>query len=480
MAHAIPYVSDTRYRSPEPSSTEDHAVLCLLRNHDVKQEELTTMLRSFSVRSVQLSSCLIDYIVRVNRADLLSCFLKYEHLNFDFHSPVHAAVVHSSLPMLEMLLSDPRIDVNVGCPLLEAVRRRERACVAALLRCEYVNPNKGCALFQAVHQGDLDIVKLLTGCPQVNVNRFTPGQGTTPLCCAIVEGHEDIFCFLLSHPKIDINKGFLSTPLQLCAMHERTNMARVLLAKPTLLINRVLGTTATAVEIAFEKNTLDIFRMLIADNRTQVPLSVINRLEASNDVASLQQIADVSGCTMGRVWMMRFAACVLNVVVCCLQSIADVRLMVESVRIGLMADTVLVALCHCSACMTASLLLLRARIPRGAVVLRLVPFSPFFDVVMLTLMVRSVTHQPNLRKREDFFRAMFVSAMVHSFLCLTLAVLQAYSLYRHVYVVLLPNCVACLIIYVLGIARGLYVWARRLQTRRTYVTADDSEPLELV
>ena len=299
--------------------------------------------------------------------------------------------------VLRFALLQPRLTelAGRGYVVREAVENDFVEAMQRVLELPNVDPNHGGPLHAATTRGDVAALRALCSHPRVAVNAFTPAHGTTALCQAIITGAEDAFCFLLAHPRIDVNRGFLFTPLQLCVLHHRLSFARLLLSRPAVHVNKAGCATAPPLWMALEAEQRDMAALLLRDGRVMVEEDLIDRLEATGDADGLQQIADAEGGAVrwGMVWRRHRANAVAAVSLEFIGNLLELTATVAAGRAGLPTYSVLLLVAHllfafgtCLRATTAA----QAR-ERPWCLLRLVPFVPLLEALRLLQLVRAAS-----------------------------------------------------------------------------------------
>ena len=254
-------------------------------------------------------------------AELVSCVALYPLADLSplpgLPSPLLAAVRRRNARMVRVLLRAPLPDAPPCEALQLALGQHDVESVRALLSTDLVNPNKCGALQQAVGQRDAEMVRALLANHRVNVNRLCSGLGSTALCRAIDLGESELVDMLLAHPKIDINKGFLLTPLQHAVDARSPQMVRRLVAARTaakLAPNKSLGTIGSPLAAAVRQgpDAAEMVRLLLSCPDTVVGPEVVEELERQ-DNAVLDALVVRSGRPLhvGRRWRARVVRLVL-------------------------------------------------------------------------------------------------------------------------------------------------------------------------
>lgn len=309
--------------------------------------------------------------------------------------------------ILKWALSQPSLVplVNRGYPLRIAAVGSFHEGIEALLELPETDPNHGCPLFFSVSLGDLAAVKMFGSHPRTAINAFCPSRGTTPLCQAVLCGAEDVFCYLVAHPRIDVNRGFLLTPLQHCVAEGRVSFAKALLSRPSVLINKCVGASSPPVWMALEGGGREMATLLLKDSRSAVTETMIDEFEIHDQVEALQLISDVEGSShVGKLWRRRRTAVLLSFMVHLICGLADTGALVTA-GIGGLLPTLFFCLVviHLTACIgSAALLALRASADKQLALIRAVPLIPLYLFVLL-LRIVNVSHAGALVRRSAAF-----------------------------------------------------------------------------
>ena len=147
---------------------------------------------------------------------------------------LHAAVGHNHIKVVEVLLSDPRTDVNARSPspLMIAAERGHVEIIRLILSDDrLLERDFAFALHAAIKEGHLPVVKELCSHEYVDMNAWM-GGGDTPILIAGLYGREDIAEFLCNDPRTDIHycdhRGY--NALAMATSRGYTDTVRVLLA----------------------------------------------------------------------------------------------------------------------------------------------------------------------------------------------------------------------------------------------------------
>ena len=194
----------------------------------------------------------IDYIithhVSIGRWSLptLRRILRWPRWCFNYCGPMLAAVRSRCAGAVRLLCDEAaRIDPNTGCPLRRAVIQGDLATIDDLLRCDRINPNRGSPLFHAIIRDNAAAARMLLDHPRTMLNKITAGHSMTPLIASIRYNSRECFALLIAHPRVDVNRGFCWTPLQVAVMCGRAAFVRAILARPMVEPNATIHRAAT-------------------------------------------------------------------------------------------------------------------------------------------------------------------------------------------------------------------------------------------
>ncbi|KAK8899206.1 hypothetical protein M9Y10_001510 [Tritrichomonas musculus] len=211
-------------------------VKVLLKNEDIDINELNDIYRNTKgifYYDTERSGRSIDYI-------LYKCK----------KAALHIAVQKKLFKYVELLLSNPRTDVNILCESFKEYWSSGSTDYEADFNdvdFYYINPKddiemSSAALHMAVDNNDTEIVKLLLSHPNIDVNILSKSKNVseTALHRAVYKGNEEIIELLLSHPKIDVNiptkdsKSYTNgnkTALHIAYQKEKTKIIKLLLQR---------------------------------------------------------------------------------------------------------------------------------------------------------------------------------------------------------------------------------------------------------
>ena len=404
----VPYASQVEYVTPTLCPSGEAIIASLSIDHGaVTEENRKTILET--IARGRVSAAFLDICVVRGWFEATQWIMTTSghSLIFDYCGPVRKAVDCSDLRHLQLLLGPDMpesLDINVGAPLRAAVLKARPDFVAELIYHPRINPNRGAPLFYAVTMNDLPSVRLIAEHPHTNVNKFTPTQGTPPLCQAIEHGHEDLICYLLGHSRIDVNKGYFSTPLEVAIRQNRAGTVRLLLSRPALQVNKT-HSDRSPLERCFRMGNIELAELLLADPRTEIDERMLDLLEEEGDLEALQHIAecDASGMKTGRTWNRRFGFGLVCVMLNFVEVITNLNLVVLLTRNHLTVESFLVVAAQIISCCGCALLLFKHH-AEGSIFLRVVPFVAAFDALCVFKMMYLSTSRPaNVYHRHHLF-----------------------------------------------------------------------------
>eukprot|EP00756_Hemistasia_phaeocysticola_P048009 Hpha_TRINITY_DN22459_c0_g1::TRINITY_DN22459_c0_g1_i1::g.94959::m.94959 len=333
-----------------------------------------------------LSSTALSVAVRAGDFRLVKAMLLYPWVDFSTRTqmPVTDAVMRDDVRITKLLLLGPVTDVNKGCPLARAIERGNLEMVKLLAGSLRINPNRGGALYRAVASESLPILGAVLGHPRLIVNRFAGGMGTTALCKAISLRNVALVKRLLQHPKIDVNRGFLLTPLQTAVDAGDPDIISVLLRASTptpFECDRCLGVGSPPLQMAVEayaasedmgekERMLTIVQMLLRESSCSVTPKVMELVE-KEDLPEVEQAVVDAGrrLVLGRMWQLRVVWCLLAGLVQVAAQWGIVLVVAVYLDVGALAAAVVTAACVIVSCALCTYGLRSRRCP----CLRLVP-----------------------------------------------------------------------------------------------------------
>jgi ankyrin repeat protein len=175
------------------------------------------------------------------------------------------AAASGELAMVQRLLRNSKIDPDCGKPLFKAVAQQRWAILQALLADDRIDIN-GCndagesVLMLAVAKGQLDIVKCLLEVASIKVNQVD-AQGNNALTIAARNGNADIVSSLLAREGIDPNLG---APMLLAATRNHWHIVEQLFWTPAINLNSVDEEGLTVLCHAIKSGRLREIKSLLA------------------------------------------------------------------------------------------------------------------------------------------------------------------------------------------------------------------------
>lgn len=155
----------------------------------------------------------------------------------------------------------------------------------------------------------------------------------------------DIIRILINSPKVDVNKGFCMTPLQMAVHQRNTELVRLLLCRPNISPNRSIGLYPSPLEMSIEDDTPDVAKLLLGDPRVYVTEAMVNKLEELNNVPMLQLVTNnCSEMRMGMLWSLRCTFILITTILMWLVCICDIVFLFSSSANGQTA-TAAITLC---------------------------------------------------------------------------------------------------------------------------------------
>ena len=135
----------------------------------------------------------------------------------NYYSALYFAVKNNSEELLEVILSQPGVDVNIRCtrgntPLIDACRRGNVNIVRRLCQVREINPNittsrfRETALSYAIYRNEIECVKILSTLTHIPVDwNIRNIFGEYPIIMSLKYSEIEIFQILLSAPGIDLS-----------------------------------------------------------------------------------------------------------------------------------------------------------------------------------------------------------------------------------------------------------------------------------
>jgi len=194
------------------------------------------------------------------------------------------AATDGDLPTVELLCSDPTVDVNwtsgerMDSPLHRSCRFGKTPVAVFLLAHPRVDlnllNNRGCTPFYiACQEHSTDIVRILMAHPGIDV-LHPHRQGHTPFSKSCGQGHLDIVELLLADPRTDVNHptDFLMTPFSFACQEGMTDVVARLLRDPRVDVNLRDKWGESPFFVACWQNVDPVIRLLLADPRIDLDL----------------------------------------------------------------------------------------------------------------------------------------------------------------------------------------------------------------
>jgi len=152
-------------------------------------------------------------------ADLVELLLKRNDIevNTPLNIPLHNSVMGGNFKITEMLLNDPRVNVNIATHNLGIT-----------------------ALLLAAQNGRTKVVEVLLNQANININPFTTDEWT-PLSMAIRLGHTETARFLINRKDVSVNflgkKETSKAPIHVAIMYENPEVMKLLLQRDDIDVN---------------------------------------------------------------------------------------------------------------------------------------------------------------------------------------------------------------------------------------------------
>ena len=207
-------------------------------------------------------SPLIHSIKKTNRRNILELLLKEDLLDINQadkqgNTPLIIACIWSDASVVELLLNNPRIDVNktnidIDSALLILIEQEqewsneEKFHIYSLLlsspgiNVNQINEHGNTPLLIVCEDNNTELFELLLQNPSLDVNKASDDTGITPLICAINQNNIDMILLLLKQGNIDINKGNTVTgvgPLRVAVEKGKSNIVQLLLLQKGIVVN---------------------------------------------------------------------------------------------------------------------------------------------------------------------------------------------------------------------------------------------------
>ncbi|KAF0698846.1 Aste57867_10553 [Aphanomyces stellatus] len=193
-------------------------------------------------------------------------------------TPLCVACVEEQIDIVEILLAEGTIDVNLSNyshpPLALAAGVGRPETVQLLLHHPNIDVNiataKRTPLTTACIKGHLEIVQLLCARSDLDIN-LVDQHGFSGLFTACLHGRTAVVAFLLTQPGLDVNiccGGDL--PLTVAASYHHVDIVRLLLAAPTIDVNRMDQDGYSALFHACEEGLADVVALLLDHPAIQI------------------------------------------------------------------------------------------------------------------------------------------------------------------------------------------------------------------
>ena len=319
-------------RSQVNPALEEHLVRLI---REVRFNDCYDLLCDHLYTKQLLVTCLsLNEAVRTRNVRLSKTLILYTYTDFTpvQENPLVTAVLLGDVRLIKLLLLAPITDLNKGFPLVRAVENCGPEVVRLLAANSRINPNKGGALQKAVAR-DMQTFEPVFANPRLNVNRLCGTVGSTALCEAIEKRNIPAVRLLLTHPKIEVNKGFFLTPLQVALSDPEPSIAIVsmLLEKNSYYrrayggssgsslfvdVNRKLGESSSPLVMALEcaQTDIDILELLLqVENIVADSKDVIRALEHRHDPAAEELFAKYGKLLkLGDTWQRHTLSCTMD------------------------------------------------------------------------------------------------------------------------------------------------------------------------
>ncbi|KAJ7595121.1 hypothetical protein C8J56DRAFT_822328, partial [Mycena floridula] len=182
----------------------------------------------------------------------------------EVRTPLHYAVQHKSIQIIQLLLQLPGLDPNIA---------------------DFYNSKGGgrTPLSYLAESGPAEMVNLLLQCPKVDPNTLSP-RGRTPLSYAAEAGNLEVVVLLLRHQSIqpDLrNRGLISTPLAYAADKGHLEIVEKLIQRADVDVNAAEVDGETPLSQAADRDHHKIIQALLrhpkikpdlGDNQGMTPL----------------------------------------------------------------------------------------------------------------------------------------------------------------------------------------------------------------
>lgn len=435
---------DTNYSGPVATAVELGDVRCV-----------RVLLRD--ARFDPNTGCPVRVAVTANRVECLDVLLSHPRINPNRGGALHQAVVQQKLWAVKALLENVNTQVNryatgtSSTPLLAAIR----ACHASSISSS--GGPVSAASLTAISSSEVDQPNITFQHPSTSLsNRYNSflrqASPVDMVCSSLSDGgctgtlmtstrrevitEEEIARCLIQSPRVDTNKGFCATPLQLAAASGNVEVVRWLLSKPNTAPNRSIGLSPSPLEIAIEQDDPEVAKLLLSDPRIFVTEETVNRVEAANNIQMMQLISNLSqDMRIGYMWSMRCLVMVAFTTALWATTVCDFVFIAAASHLGVRTYPMMLVGVHVVGSVAATGALLRRRRFCGAVPwhLAVIPFLPLPETAMLSHVVRWLfADSQDVLFRQKLFEMCFLLAFVRGV------------------VVLLPQCIVIAIAFVHG------------------------------
>ena len=132
--------------------------------------------------------------------------------------------------------------------------------------------SKEAQFWNTAHSGDLSLVRIFAADAALNINWQESSQGYTAFSYACYEGHVSVVQFLLTLPKVDVNKQKKkeATPFNIACQKGRKEVVSLLLADMRIDVNKAMDGGFTPFFMACQNDQKEVVSLLMADMRIDV------------------------------------------------------------------------------------------------------------------------------------------------------------------------------------------------------------------
>lgn len=209
----------------------------------------------------------LSLLCETNNVSLFNLIIQNQSIDFNSSSLLITALKESSTEIAKVLLSQPNIDVNAKdkdhqFPLGLAARYGNKEITELLLKNPQIDVNNTnnlseTSLFLACENSNKEIVELLLKDP--NIDLHLSNSFGSPLSVSIHKNLIDIANLLINHPKIDINRGFLTMAIN----DGNTEIAKLIINHPKIDINYASSEDRIPINVAIDKDNKEIIKILL-------------------------------------------------------------------------------------------------------------------------------------------------------------------------------------------------------------------------